>query len=149
MQNRSAPRATVVPMLMYEDVAAAIDWLTQAFGLRESLRFCDADGRTTHAQLLFEDHEVMVGWSGPSYESPARHGSVCQSVLVHVPNVDNHYVHALARGAKIISAPETQPFGERSYEAADIEGQRWFFSQHVEDVAPEAWGAIVAGLHSC
>lgn len=66
-------------------------------------------------------------------------------MLVHVPNVDDHYVHAKGYGAKIISAPETQPFGERSYEAADIEGQRWFFSQHVQDVAPEEWGAKVAG----
>lgn len=144
MQNRSAPKAAVVPMLMYEDVAAAIDWLTQAFGLREALRFCDADGRVTHAQLLIHEHEVVVGWPGSGYQCPARHGHVCQSVLVHVPNVDGHYVHATARGARIISAPQTHPFGERSYEAADVEGQRWFFSQHVEDVAPQAWGATVA-----
>ena len=35
--NRSAPRATVVPILVYEDVGKAIDWLCDTFGFREHL----------------------------------------------------------------------------------------------------------------
>jgi PhnB protein len=144
LRNRSAPNATIVPMLMYEDVSSAIAWLCRVFGLRERLRYVESDGRVTHAQLLFGDHEIMVGWPGPSYQSPKRHGQVCQSVLVHVGDVDAHYVQAIAEGAVIVSKPETQPFGERSYEATDLEGQRWYFSQHVGDVGPEEWGATVS-----
>ena len=36
--NRSAPRATVVPILVYEDVGRAIDWLCGTFGFKERLR---------------------------------------------------------------------------------------------------------------
>jgi uncharacterized glyoxalase superfamily protein PhnB len=36
--NRSAPRATVVPILVYEDVGKAIDWLCRTFGFTERLR---------------------------------------------------------------------------------------------------------------
>src|SRR4051812_15871728 len=32
--NRSAPSPTVVPVLVYPDVAAAVAWLTDAFGFR-------------------------------------------------------------------------------------------------------------------
>ena len=35
---------TVTPYLLYEDVAAAIDWLSRAFGFEEQLRFADGDG---------------------------------------------------------------------------------------------------------
>jgi len=35
--NRSAPSATVVPILIYEDVGQAIDWLCRAFGFSERL----------------------------------------------------------------------------------------------------------------
>lgn len=143
MRNRSAPSAVVVPMVMYEDVAVAIAWLCKAFGLTESLRYAEPDGRVTHAQLMYGNHEIMVGWPGSGYQSPRRHGHGCQAVLVHVDDVDAHHAVAVAAGAEIVSRPETQPFGERSYEAIDLEGQRWFFSQHVSDVAPEAWGAIV------
>jgi uncharacterized glyoxalase superfamily protein PhnB len=41
----------VIPMLSYEDGAAAIDWLTGAFGFSEQLRFQDDDGTVTHAEL--------------------------------------------------------------------------------------------------
>lgn len=143
MFNRSAPVAAVVPMVMYEDVGAAIGWLAQAFGLREVLRHSDEEGRVTHAQRLVAGHEIMLGWPGTHYRSPARHGHRCQCVLVHVADVDAHHLLAQRAGAKIISPPETQPFGERSYEAEDCEGHRWFFSQHVEDVEPRAWGAVV------
>ena len=35
--NRSAPGATVVPVLVYEDVAKAVDWLCDTFGFMERL----------------------------------------------------------------------------------------------------------------
>jgi PhnB protein len=141
--NRSAPRAAVVPMVMYKDVRSAMSWLCRAFGFREALHYADPDGRITHGQLLAGEHEIMVGWPGEGYVPPASHGQRCQCVLVHVEDVDAHHRRSLAAGATIISAPETQPFGERSYEAEDCEGQRWFFSQHVADVPPGDWGATV------
>src|SRR5262245_23718810 len=33
--NRSAPRATVAPILVYEDVEKAIEWLCDTFGFTE------------------------------------------------------------------------------------------------------------------
>lgn len=143
MKNRSAPVASIVPMLMYEDVSGAIEWLSRVLGFRESLRYVASDGRVTHAQMTFSEHEIMLGWPGPEYQSPRRCGHVCQAVLVHVSDVDEHYLRTSSMGATIISEPETQPFGERSYELSDIEGQHWHFSQHVQDVAPEEWGAKV------
>ena len=47
--NRSAPRATVVPILVYEDVAKAIDWLCDTFGFTERLRAAGPGGSVTHA----------------------------------------------------------------------------------------------------
>ena len=44
-----------VPMLSYEDVGAAAEWLAQAFGFREQAqRFTDEEGRVTHAELELE-----------------------------------------------------------------------------------------------
>ena len=36
--------------------------------------------------------------------------------------------------------PETSPTGERQYNATDIGGHHWTFSQSIADVAPEEWG---------
>src|SRR4030095_15274044 len=39
--NRSAPPATVTPVLVYEDVRAAVTWLESAFGFGERVRIGD------------------------------------------------------------------------------------------------------------
>ena len=49
--NRSAPSATVVPVLIYRDVARAVDWLCGAFGFTERLRAPGRDGGVSHAHL--------------------------------------------------------------------------------------------------
>jgi uncharacterized glyoxalase superfamily protein PhnB len=44
-----------VPMLSYENVAEAADWLVQAFGFRETgQRYTDDEGRVTHAEVELE-----------------------------------------------------------------------------------------------
>lgn len=44
--------------------------------------------------------------------------------------------------------PASHPFGERQYAAEDPAGYRWTFTQSVEDVPPESWGAQVAEIRS-
>ena len=56
--NRSVPPATVVPILVYPDVRAAVDWLADAFGFRERVRI----GESHRAQLsIGADGAVIVG----------------------------------------------------------------------------------------
>jgi len=140
--NQSAPAATVVPILVYADVVRAIDWLCEAFGFAERLR-AERDGIVNHAQLVVADGAIMLGRQGGIFSVPRR-GEVHQYVTVAVPDVDRHFEHAQRCGAHIVTPPNNAPFGERQYTAEDPEGHRWTFSQHVEDVAPERWGATVA-----
>ncbi len=132
----------MIPMLTYEDVGAAADWLCSAFGFRESgERFSDDEGRVTHAELSYGDGEVMLGFASPHYLSPRRHAAECEhaarwldnpyvvdGVLVHVDDLDEHLARAREAGAEILRGPDDQPFG-RLYSAADVEGHRWMFVQ--------------------
>ena len=54
--NRSIPKATVVPVLIYPDVRAAVEWLGAAFGFVEHVRI----GEDHRAQLGFGDGAVIV-----------------------------------------------------------------------------------------
>ncbi len=64
----------IIPMIAYEDAAAAIDWLTEAFGFaeREGQRFTDADGTVTHAELERDGAIVMLATPTPDYQGPKR-----------------------------------------------------------------------------
>lgn len=138
--NRSAPASTVVPVLIYEDVDKAIQWLCGAFGFTERLRAAGAGGRVTHAQLSIGNADLMIGASGAEFQSP-RSNEVNQYVLVRVQDVDGHFDRAKLFGARIVNAPRNMPFGERTYTVEDFAGHRWTFSQSIADVAPEQWGA--------
>ena len=134
-----APR-TAVPMLSYEDVGAAVDWLQAAFGFKETgERYTDEHGRVSHAELELDGALVYLGWPGEGYMSPARHATVCEyartwsevpfivnGVHMTVGDVDAHCESARAAGATILREPQDEPYG-RLYNAADLEGHRWMF----------------------
>ena len=132
----------MIPMLTYEDVGAAADWLCSAFGFRPSgEQYRDEEGRVTHAELEYGDGEVMLGFASTDYRSPRRHAQECEQaakwldnpyvvdgVLVQVEDLDGHLERARSAGAEILRGPDDQPFG-RLYTAADVEGHRWMFVQ--------------------
>ena len=139
--NRSAPTATIVPILVYEDVGEAIEWLCRTFGFTERLRV-ERDGVVGHAQLSVAEGAIMIGRQGGPFRAP--HGDeVSAYVHVTVDDVDAHFEQAKTNGAHIVQSPHDMPFGERQYTARDHAGHRWTFSQHIADVAPEDWGATV------
>jgi PhnB protein len=129
-------------MVSYEDVGAAVDWLGEAFGFRETgERFDDGEGHVTHAELSLDGATVFLGWPGAEYQSPKHHAQECErarrwldtpwvidGVHVEVGDVDAHCERARAAGATILREPEDQPFG-RLYSAEDPEGHRWMFTK--------------------
>jgi uncharacterized glyoxalase superfamily protein PhnB len=129
-----------VPMLSYQDVGAAVEWLSRAFGFRErGQRFTEPDGTVSHAELELDGGMVMLGWPGPDYRSPAGHVEVCEparrwmevpyvvdGVMVYVSGVDAHCERARTAGATILLEPRDEPYG-RGYNAADLEGHRWMY----------------------
>lgn len=135
------PRLGVVPMLAYEDPAAAIEWLARAFGFREQpdQRYTDAEGVIGHAQMEAGPGLIMLAAPTPDYRSPRRHRETCEAaarwskvpwvidgVQVEVDDIDAHFARAQQAGATMLSGIEDEPFG-RLYRAEDLEGHRWMF----------------------
>ena len=139
--NRSAPRAAVVPILVYEDVGKALEFLTRAFGFKERLR-AEYGGSITHAQMNIGDGSIIIGKQGGPFKAPAG-DTVSQYAHINVENVDQHFAKAKAAGAVILKEPQEMPFGVRQYTAKDIGGHWWTFSQNIKDVDPAEWGAKI------
>jgi uncharacterized glyoxalase superfamily protein PhnB len=49
-------------------------------------------------------------------------------LVILVEDVDAHYAHSKAAGARIDDAPSDQDYGLREYGARDPENHRWWFS---------------------
>lgn len=133
---------TVTPYLLYEDVGAALDFLTRAFGFEETLRYTGGDGYVSHAEMkVGADGAIMLGDPGGEYANPtARHSFA----YVAVDDVDAVCERARAAGAEIVREPEDQAYGERTCAARDPQGHEWWFGQPMREAEPEEWGAVVA-----
>ena len=141
--NRSAPKATVVPILVYEDVGKALEFLAQAFGFKERLR-AEHGGSISHAQMDVGEGSIMMGRQGGPFRAPQETGTVSQYATVHIDNVDQHFARARAAGATILKEPQDMPFGVRQYTAQDIGGHWRTVSENIRDVDPSEWGARTA-----
>jgi uncharacterized glyoxalase superfamily protein PhnB len=136
-RNSSIPPYSVLPVLAYDDVRAAVEWLARAFGFAERVRIGDHQ-----AQLSAGGGAVIVADATYGRRSPAGEDSVTQSVMVRVEDVDAHYLIAVAAGAQVTSEPTDYPYGERQYSVRDPSGHLWTFTESVADIAPETWGGV-------
>jgi len=137
-----------VPMLVYADAPAAIEFLCRAFGFEEKHRLPMPDGRIGHAELEYAGSRVTLSSEYPEMglaspqQLPTRH----MQLTCYVDDVDAHYAHAAAEGATILEAVVDQFYGDRNYRAVDCEGNRWIFSTRVRDVSNEELEKAVAEM---
>ena len=136
--NRSAPPATVTPVLVYPDVRAAVTWLEAALGFGERVRIGDGH----RAQLrVGDDGAVVVAEAGGEQIVPGP-GTATHVLKVRVADVDAAFARARDHGARVLDEPRTWEYGERSCVVEDLAGHRWELTQTVRDVAPEEWGGV-------
>ena len=143
--NRSVPPATVVPILVYPDVRAAVTWLGGAFDFRERVRI----GESHRAQMsIGADGAVIVG-DVRGEQFPPESGRVTHLIRVRVDDVEVHHARARDFGAHVLDGPVDREYGERDYTVEDLGGHRWNFSESIRDVAPEEIGCdtVEAWLH--
>jgi uncharacterized glyoxalase superfamily protein PhnB len=126
-------------VLAYPDVNRAAAWLCDAFGFSVRLRIGDH-----RVQLNVGDGAVIVREMRPK-EVNAPLG-VGHSVTIRVEDVDSHCHRAKEHGARITQEPVTYPYGERQYNADDLAGHSWTFSESMADMHPEDWGGLADQL---
>ena len=132
------PRIT--PNVYYDDLPAALDWLSKSFGFETRMSIPGPDGGIMHAEMQVADGVFMLSpTSGnENCKSPkSLDGAVTTNLYVYVDDVDAHYAVARSAGAEVVSDLEDMFWGDRTYVAKDLEGHRWAFAQHTREVSPE------------
>ncbi|HEX3615636.1 MAG TPA: VOC family protein [Solirubrobacteraceae bacterium] len=138
--NRSIPPVTVVPMLAYPDVRAAVEWLSDVFGFVERTRI----GEDHRSQMsIGSDGAVIVGDVHGARIAPTP-GATTQITRVRVADANQFFARVRdrikGRGGEILAAPTDREYGERDFLVEDLAGHRWEFCESLRDVAPEEYG---------
>ena len=117
----TAPRPAGVPWLTpymtVRDARSAIAFYEAAFGfaLRDSVQ---DEGVIMHVEMTWQDQLIVMfapeGAFGSTAKTPKSAGAIApQSFYLYVDDVDAVYARALAAGAKSLSEPQDQFWGDR------------------------------------
>ena len=119
----------VIPVLVYDDVAAAHDFLVDAFGMQSGGVMRDSTGQAVHGEVRAGEHAIWLHRTATEMQlvSARTAPTASSGLVVHVPDIDAHFARARSAGARVTEMQDT-PYGQREYEAIDIEGHRWWFS---------------------
>ncbi len=99
--------ARTIPLLVYEDIPAAHDFLVNAFGFEPGGVDCDAEGQPVHAEVRVGDTTIWLHRVTDQHgmASPRTLGVAESGLVVHVDDVDAHFQRAKDAGAQIEREP--------------------------------------------
>jgi uncharacterized glyoxalase superfamily protein PhnB len=127
---------SVIPVLRYRNLPAAIDWLCQAFGFEKQRVTAGKNGSVQFAQLTFGTAMIMLGpVRSSAFDKLLKQpdeigGAETQVCYFFVADARTHFARAKAAGAEIVFNVEDQANGGRSYSCRDPEGHLWNFGTY-------------------
>ena len=135
--------------VVYQDAAAAIDWLCSAFGFEVRLKVEGENGRIEHCELALGDGLIMLAqenstaersWKRSLRSPKSLDGANTQCLMFYVDDAEAHCSQARSRGARIVEEPAVHDYGDdywsdRSYGALDPEGHLWWITERLRSRA--------------
>jgi uncharacterized glyoxalase superfamily protein PhnB len=133
--SRPAGVPWLTPYLTVREARAAMAFFEAAFGF--AVRDCvEDDGAVMHVEMTYHDQLIVMfapeGAFGSTARTPKSAGTTApQSFYLYVDDVDAVYARALAAGAKSLSEPQDQFWGDRFAQVEDLDGYRWALARHL------------------
>ncbi|HEF5154416.1 glyoxalase/bleomycin resistance protein/dioxygenase [Burkholderia multivorans] len=133
---RPADVPWLTPYLTVRNARASIDFFQAAFGfaLRDVL---DEDGAIMHVEMVYRGQLIVMfapeGAFGSTARTPKSANAISpQSFYLYVDDVDATWQRALDAGAKSLTAPQDQFWGDRFAQIEDLDGYRWALARRLE-----------------
>src|SRR4051812_29616636 len=101
ISNRSVPTATVIPVLVYPDVRAAVQWLTDVFGFVERVRV----GVDHRSQMQIGADGAVIVADAQGDRLPPQPDTMSHLLKVRVADVDVVFERARSHGAPVLEGP--------------------------------------------
>lgn len=132
---RPADVPWLTPYLTVRSAQASIQFFSDAFGF-EKRDLIDEDGAIMHVEMSYRSQLIVMfapeGAFGSTARTPRSADAIApQSFYLYVDDVDATYRRALDAGAKSLSAPQDQFWGDRFAQIEDLDGYRWALARRI------------------
>jgi len=142
-------REGMIPHLVCDGCAAAIEFYKKAFGAKEAGRMPAPDGqRIIHAEIIIDNRPLFLNDDFPEYsagksQSPKGLGGTPVTVHRYVEDCDAAIDRAREAGATVKMPAMDMFWGDRYGVVVDPFGHQWAFATHQRDLSPQE---IVQGM---
>lgn len=129
-EQGTTTQTAVIPILVYDDIEAAHDFLVGTLGFTSGGLHRTKDGTVVHGEVRMRDAAIWLHAVSEEHQMATPRGSTQShgGLEVIVEDVDAHFARSKAAGASIDRTPTDQPYGLREYAVRDPENHRWWFS---------------------
>lgn len=121
--------------LNVEDVAASAEFAQTHFGFTEQMA---AEGFVSLAHPTAGVNLVFLATGLPTFKPAEIAGPAGQGLLLAfvIEDLDAEFERIRAGGARVVTPPETEPWGEKFCQFADPNGLVWQLVEWVGDASP-------------
>jgi len=138
---------TIAPSIRVKDMQKSLDFYTKTLGFQATDTLTRKDGRIAHASVGFDSPLLML--SPVEYvRTPQtkddlaknKHGVGVEFCIGmnSTKRLDAFFTEVKAKGITVVNEPKTEFWGDRIFTVKDPDGYALTFSEHVNDVTPEA-----------
>jgi len=129
---------SIIPHLVCEGAADAIEFYKKAFDAVELMRLPGENGRIMHATLKIGDSTLMLADDFPEYGGLGPKALKGSPVTLHLssPDVDAAFKQAVDAGASVRMPPADMFWGDRYGQVTDPFGHHWSIATRVKDMTP-------------
>ena len=133
----------LLPHLVIDGCAKAIDFYKAAFGAEEIRRSPSPDGqKLMHAEITIGGRPVYLADDFPEFcegkkRSPGALGGTPITIHQYVEDCDAAISKAEKAGATVTMPAQDMFWGDRYGQVTDPFGHVWSFATHVKDVTPQ------------
>jgi uncharacterized glyoxalase superfamily protein PhnB len=133
----------LLPHLVFDNAAAAIEFYKNAFGAEEGCRMASPDGsKVMHAEMTIGGSPFYLADDFPEYcggkaRNPKATGVSSVTIHQYVLDCDAAIAKAEKAGATVIMPATDMFWGDRYGKVTDPFGHEWSFATHIADPTPE------------
>ena len=140
---------SLVPYLVVQGAAKAIEFYKTAFGAQERYRLCTTGSDVIgHAELSIQDQVIMLADEMPGRNtSPTTLKGTTTTFCLMVADADVAFARAVEAGAIAIMPPCDMFYGYRMAMVSDPFGHQWMMQHHQRSISVEemqkSWNEMV------
>jgi uncharacterized glyoxalase superfamily protein PhnB len=139
--------SNIAPCIKVRDMQKSLDFYTKVLGFMTMDKLTRKNGKIAHASVGMDSPAIMFSpidsVRTPQTKLDMKENKLGVGVRFHFTmtgtrKLDEYCSELKGKGIKIMKEPKTEFWGDRTFMVEDPDGYALTFSEHVQDVSPEA-----------